>query len=223
MGPASEVLSFRGGHEEGREGTASSRPEPARAPTPAPPAPDRSRDDVAIVLISQYIAEKIRPLVDAYDRPVPAVLEIPSKVSGAGGRARSRAPLRPPGRGGARSHGGGSSPPGPAPEIPGHLPLPTAIPDDSPVLPCRSIPTTPRRTRFCLGSSSCSGTTARGARSVGGLKGQGRRAAPSRKPVGGGRAGPTRWACGLTAVAPAPRGPSSPAPPRPLSTRIRPH
>lgn len=32
------------------------------------------------MLISQFVAEKIRPLVDRYDKPVPAILEIPSKV-----------------------------------------------------------------------------------------------------------------------------------------------
>ncbi|XP_071686917.1 V-type proton ATPase subunit F [Rutidosis leptorrhynchoides] len=38
-----------------------------------------SRDDVAIVLISQYVANMIRFLVDSYNKPVPAILEIPSK------------------------------------------------------------------------------------------------------------------------------------------------
>mmetsp|Transcript_21948 Transcript_21948/g.53622 ORF Transcript_21948/g.53622 Transcript_21948/m.53622 type:complete len:162 (-) Transcript_21948:50-535(-) len=37
------------------------------------------RDDVAIVLINQFIANKIRHLVAAYKAPVPAILEIPSK------------------------------------------------------------------------------------------------------------------------------------------------
>lgn len=38
-----------------------------------------SREDVAIVLISQYVADMIRFVVDGYDKPVPAVLEMPSK------------------------------------------------------------------------------------------------------------------------------------------------
>ncbi|GJT00865.1 V-type proton ATPase subunit F [Tanacetum coccineum] len=38
-----------------------------------------TRDDIAIVLISQYIANMIRFLVDSYNKPVPAILEIPSK------------------------------------------------------------------------------------------------------------------------------------------------
>ncbi|KAG8072986.1 hypothetical protein GUJ93_ZPchr0006g45490 [Zizania palustris] len=38
-----------------------------------------TREDIAIVLISQYVANMIRFLVDSYNRPVPAILEIPSK------------------------------------------------------------------------------------------------------------------------------------------------
>ncbi|MCH98240.1 V-type proton ATPase subunit F-like, partial [Trifolium medium] len=38
-----------------------------------------SRDDIAIVLISQFVANMIRFLVDSYNKPVPAILEIPSK------------------------------------------------------------------------------------------------------------------------------------------------
>mmetsp|Transcript_11427 Transcript_11427/g.41818 ORF Transcript_11427/g.41818 Transcript_11427/m.41818 type:complete len:125 (+) Transcript_11427:203-577(+) len=38
-----------------------------------------NRTDVAVILITQYIAQMIRPLVDAYTKPVPAILEIPSK------------------------------------------------------------------------------------------------------------------------------------------------
>ncbi|KAJ4806182.1 V-type proton ATPase subunit F [Rhynchospora pubera] len=38
-----------------------------------------NRDDIAIVLISQYVANMIRFLVDSYNKPVPAILEIPSK------------------------------------------------------------------------------------------------------------------------------------------------
>ena len=37
------------------------------------------RDDIAIVVINQFIAEMIRHLLDAYQQPIPAVLEIPSK------------------------------------------------------------------------------------------------------------------------------------------------
>ncbi|XP_057415262.1 V-type proton ATPase subunit F [Lotus japonicus] len=38
-----------------------------------------TRDDIAIVLISQYVANMVRFLVDSYNKPVPAILEIPSK------------------------------------------------------------------------------------------------------------------------------------------------
>ncbi|GAA0147359.1 ATP synthase [Lithospermum erythrorhizon] len=38
-----------------------------------------SREDIAIVLISQYVANMIRFLVDSYNKPIPAILEIPSK------------------------------------------------------------------------------------------------------------------------------------------------
>mmetsp|Transcript_67977 Transcript_67977/g.215033 ORF Transcript_67977/g.215033 Transcript_67977/m.215033 type:complete len:126 (+) Transcript_67977:152-529(+) len=38
-----------------------------------------SRDDIAIILISQNIAEMIRHVVDRWTKPVPAILEIPSK------------------------------------------------------------------------------------------------------------------------------------------------
>lgn len=37
------------------------------------------RKDIAILLINQHIADRIRPLVDAYQNAFPAVLEIPSK------------------------------------------------------------------------------------------------------------------------------------------------
>jgi len=37
------------------------------------------RKDIAILLINQHIAEKIRPTVDKYHQAFPAVLEIPSK------------------------------------------------------------------------------------------------------------------------------------------------
>jgi len=39
----------------------------------------RERKDIAIVLINQHVADKIRPLVDRYTQAFPAVLEIPSK------------------------------------------------------------------------------------------------------------------------------------------------
>lgn len=38
-----------------------------------------ARDDVAIILINQHIADRIRYDVDAYTEAFPAVLEIPSK------------------------------------------------------------------------------------------------------------------------------------------------
>jgi V-type H+-transporting ATPase subunit F len=38
-----------------------------------------TRDDIAIVLIAQNIANRIRTAVDQHDKAVPAVLEIPSK------------------------------------------------------------------------------------------------------------------------------------------------
>lgn len=38
-----------------------------------------AREDIAIVLISQYIASMIRFVVDSYNKPLPAILEIPSK------------------------------------------------------------------------------------------------------------------------------------------------
>ncbi|KII93387.1 hypothetical protein PLICRDRAFT_152045 [Plicaturopsis crispa FD-325 SS-3] len=37
------------------------------------------RKDIAILLINQHIAEKIRPTVDKYSQAFPALLEIPSK------------------------------------------------------------------------------------------------------------------------------------------------
>ncbi|CAN1313333.1 V-type proton ATPase subunit F [Linum perenne] len=38
-----------------------------------------SREDIAIVLISQYVANMVRYLVDSYNKTFPAILEIPSK------------------------------------------------------------------------------------------------------------------------------------------------
>ncbi|KAJ3490500.1 hypothetical protein NLI96_g1384 [Meripilus lineatus] len=37
------------------------------------------RKDIAILLINQHLAEKIRPAMDNYQQAFPAVLEIPSK------------------------------------------------------------------------------------------------------------------------------------------------
>ncbi|KAM0708770.1 hypothetical protein Q7P35_005423 [Cladosporium inversicolor] len=39
----------------------------------------RQRKDIAIVLINQHIAERIRPRVDQYNEAFPSLLEIPSK------------------------------------------------------------------------------------------------------------------------------------------------
>ncbi|XP_006886652.1 PREDICTED: V-type proton ATPase subunit F-like [Elephantulus edwardii] len=38
-----------------------------------------NRDDFGIILINQYIAEMVRHPLGAHQRPIPAVLEIPSK------------------------------------------------------------------------------------------------------------------------------------------------
>jgi V-type H+-transporting ATPase subunit F len=38
-----------------------------------------ARDDIAIILINQNIAEMIRLLIDRYTKALPAILEIPSK------------------------------------------------------------------------------------------------------------------------------------------------
>eukprot|EP00245_Coleochaete_scutata_P003598 TRINITY_DN15309_c0_g1_i1.p1 TRINITY_DN15309_c0_g1~~TRINITY_DN15309_c0_g1_i1.p1 ORF type:complete len:127 (-),score=15.95 TRINITY_DN15309_c0_g1_i1:584-964(-) len=38
-----------------------------------------AREDIAIVLISQYVANMIRYAVDSYRKTLPAILEIPSK------------------------------------------------------------------------------------------------------------------------------------------------
>ncbi|KAK8614687.1 hypothetical protein V6N13_068483 [Hibiscus sabdariffa] len=38
-----------------------------------------TRLDIAVVLISQYVANMVRFLVDSYNKPIPAILEIPSK------------------------------------------------------------------------------------------------------------------------------------------------
>ncbi|KAJ5154757.1 ATPase V1/A1 complex subunit F [Penicillium coprophilum] len=39
----------------------------------------QERKDIAVLLINQHIAERIRHIVDAFADPFPAVLEIPSK------------------------------------------------------------------------------------------------------------------------------------------------
>ncbi|GAB7326525.1 hypothetical protein MBLNU13_g10512t1 [Cladosporium sp. NU13] len=39
----------------------------------------KQRKDIAIVLINQHIAERIRPRVDQYNEAFPSLLEIPSK------------------------------------------------------------------------------------------------------------------------------------------------
>ena len=38
-----------------------------------------ARDDVAILLINQHIANLIRPLISNFDKPLPAIIEVPSK------------------------------------------------------------------------------------------------------------------------------------------------
>ncbi|CEP00356.1 V-type proton ATPase subunit F [Plasmodiophora brassicae] len=38
-----------------------------------------SRKDIAMILINQHVADQIRHLVNQYDKPIPTVLEIPSK------------------------------------------------------------------------------------------------------------------------------------------------
>ena len=37
------------------------------------------RDDIAILLINQHVANEIRHLIEKFDKPLPAILEIPSK------------------------------------------------------------------------------------------------------------------------------------------------
>ncbi|PRP81532.1 vacuolar H+ ATPase F subunit [Planoprotostelium fungivorum] len=38
-----------------------------------------TRDDLAVILITQHIAEEIRHLIKDYDKLIPTILEIPSK------------------------------------------------------------------------------------------------------------------------------------------------
>ncbi|POM64979.1 V-type ATPase, F subunit [Phytophthora palmivora] len=40
-----------------------------------------NRDDIAIILINQHVAEEIRHLLNTYEKTIPTVLEIPSKDS----------------------------------------------------------------------------------------------------------------------------------------------
>lgn len=55
-------------------------PSSIRAPSRHPPRSDfTNRDDIAILLIQQGFANQIRHVVDSYKKPLPAILEIPSK------------------------------------------------------------------------------------------------------------------------------------------------
>ncbi|EFJ50033.1 hypothetical protein VOLCADRAFT_104166 [Volvox carteri f. nagariensis] len=38
-----------------------------------------AREDIAVILISQQVASQIRHIIAAHNKPIPAVLEIPSK------------------------------------------------------------------------------------------------------------------------------------------------
>ncbi|PNH04215.1 V-type proton ATPase subunit F [Tetrabaena socialis] len=38
-----------------------------------------AREDIAVILISQQVAGHIRHIIEAHNKPIPAVLEIPSK------------------------------------------------------------------------------------------------------------------------------------------------
>lgn len=38
-----------------------------------------AREDIAVILMSQQVANQIRHIVDAHRKPIPSVLEIPSK------------------------------------------------------------------------------------------------------------------------------------------------
>jgi V-type H+-transporting ATPase subunit F len=38
-----------------------------------------NRDDIAILLIVQYVADMVRHIIDTYTKLTPAILEIPSK------------------------------------------------------------------------------------------------------------------------------------------------
>jgi V-type H+-transporting ATPase subunit F len=39
-----------------------------------------AREDIAVVVINQWIANTMRHLLDGYTRPVPAIIEVPSKT-----------------------------------------------------------------------------------------------------------------------------------------------
>lgn len=54
------------------------------AETPLPTIEDTfkqftTREDIAVLMINQSIANTIRHLLDAYTKPVPAIIEVPSK------------------------------------------------------------------------------------------------------------------------------------------------
>lgn len=38
-----------------------------------------SRDDIAIILITQNVASRLQSIIESYTSPLPAILEIPSK------------------------------------------------------------------------------------------------------------------------------------------------
>eukprot|EP00474_Spongospora_subterranea_P005799 CRZ06257.1 hypothetical protein [Spongospora subterranea] len=37
------------------------------------------RKDIAMILISQHIAERVRPMINSHDKPIPSILEMPAK------------------------------------------------------------------------------------------------------------------------------------------------
>lgn len=55
-----------------------------------------NRDDISVVLITQSIASQIRHLIERHDKPIPAVLEIPSKTSPVRGIERFVLQVRSP-------------------------------------------------------------------------------------------------------------------------------
>lgn len=67
-----------GGGCRGQGGAGGTQAPSADTP-PLPPRSFLSREDIGIILISQCLAELIRHAVEAHARPLPAVLEIPSK------------------------------------------------------------------------------------------------------------------------------------------------
>lgn len=54
-----------------------------------------NRDDISVVLITQSIASQIRHLIERHDKPIPAVLEIPSKTCPVRCRVAHRQPRLP--------------------------------------------------------------------------------------------------------------------------------